>query len=85
MIDPPTLIALVVGAVVAALVVRAITARGERGSLPPLPPGLSGDAAIQALLQRGRKIEAIKIYREQHGVGLKEARQAVERMAREQS
>ena len=33
---------------------------------------------INDLLQRGSKIEAIKIYRESTGVGLKEAKDAVE-------
>ncbi len=35
---------------------------------------------IQNLLQQGNKIEAIKIYREMTGVGLKEAKDAVEAM-----
>ena len=35
-------------------------------------------ASIQALLVNDRKIEAIKIYREATGVGLKEAKDAVE-------
>jgi ribosomal protein L7/L12 len=39
-----------------------------------VPPGILG------LLQAGRKIEAIKAYREATGVGLKEAKEAVEAM-----
>src|SRR5919197_80456 len=35
---------------------------------------------IDALLRRGRKIEAIKVYRELTGVGLKEAKDAVDQM-----
>jgi ribosomal protein L7/L12 len=35
---------------------------------------------ITMLLRQGRKIEAIKIYREKYGVGLKEAKDAVDRM-----
>lgn len=34
---------------------------------------------IQEALRRGNKIEAIKIYRELTGVGLSEAKQAIER------
>jgi ribosomal protein L7/L12 len=34
---------------------------------------------VQEALQRGNKIEAIKIYRELTGVGLAEAKQAIER------
>ncbi len=39
-----------------------------------------GSAEIQALLQDGRKIEAIKLYRQQHGVGLADAKAAVDRL-----
>jgi len=35
---------------------------------------------IRRLLQEGRKIEAIKVYREMTGVGLAEAKAAVERI-----
>ncbi len=38
--------------------------------------------SIQQLLDRGRKIEAIKLYREQTGAGLKEAKEAVEAIER---
>jgi hypothetical protein len=37
-----------------------------------------GSPQIQEALRRGNKIEAIKIYRELTGVGLAEAKQAVE-------
>jgi large subunit ribosomal protein L7/L12 len=37
---------------------------------------------IEALILRGEKIEAIRTYREQTGVGLKEAKDAVEDMQR---
>ena len=46
----------------------------------PLPP--EKDAAIRALLPRN-KIAAIKLYREATGVGLAEAKVAVERMVGE--
>jgi hypothetical protein len=44
---------------------------------PELSPG--GRAQVEAALARGNKIGAIKIYREETGVGLKEAREAIER------
>jgi ribosomal protein L7/L12 len=47
------------------------------GSIPPSP------ATIDALLRAGQKIEAIKQYRAMHGVGLKEAKDAVDARARE--
>jgi ribosomal protein L7/L12 len=45
---------------------------------------LSGPSAeIQSLIMQGKKIEAIKIYREQTGYGLKEAKDAVDAMERQ--
>ena len=38
------------------------------------------DAKIKSLLSRGQKIDAIKIYREEYGVGLKEAKDVVDRI-----
>jgi len=35
---------------------------------------------VQELVRRGKKIEAIKLYREQTGAGLAAAKEAVERM-----
>lgn len=52
-------------------------------SLKPPPPAaapLPADASPEQLLRAGKKIEAIKRYREQTGVGLKEAKDAVEAM-----
>lgn len=37
-------------------------------------------AEVQDLVRRGKKIQAIKVYREHTGVGLKEAKDAVEAM-----
>lgn len=38
------------------------------------------ESRIKSLLARRRKIDAVKIYREEYGVGLKEAREAVDRI-----
>jgi hypothetical protein len=38
---------------------------------------------VQSLIMQGKKIQAIKVYRELTGVGLKEAKDAVEQMAGE--
>lgn len=43
-------------------------------------PGDSMLAEVVALLRRNRKIEAIKLYREQTGVGLKEAKDVIDKM-----
>jgi LSD1 subclass zinc finger protein len=58
---------------------------------PSATPGIMGDedpsrsASIHEILRlakRGRKLEAIKLYRETFGVGLKEAKEAVEKIER---
>jgi len=64
----------------------------ERGETPALPspqlPATSPNpygidlAAITALVRQGNKIGAIKLYREQTGIGLKEAKDAVEALER---
>ncbi|MBL9203789.1 MAG: ribosomal protein L7/L12 [Opitutaceae bacterium] len=38
-------------------------------------------AAIQSLIAKGQKIEAIKLHRELTGMGLKESKEAIEAMA----
>ena len=43
--------------------------------------GPATDADIQRLLQTGRKIDAIKVYRRLHRVDLKSAKDAVDRLA----
>lgn len=55
-----------------------------RADITPLDPG-NGPAiadpitpAIAEAVRAGRKIEAIKLYRQAHGVGLKEAKDAVD-------
>ena len=44
------------------------------------PPAAGVTDGIAELLAEGRKIEAIKLYRERTGVGLKEAKDAVDRL-----
>lgn len=72
------------GAAIGAAVVFVLwSRRGERtdtrrlraGDAPPT------EERVDELLRAGRKIEAIKEYRLLHGVGLKEAKDAVERRA----
>lgn len=50
-------------------------------SVPAAPPVGQLPASVLAALQSGNKIEAIKLLREQTGLGLKEAKDAVEGMA----
>ena len=44
----------------------------------PPEPDVMGE--VRDLVRQGKKIQAIKVYREITGVGLKEAKDAVERM-----
>ena len=48
----------------------------------PEPPQNLTDADIRNAALQGQKIQAIKWYRQLHGVGLKDAKDAVEKMAR---
>jgi len=55
--------------------------RARRDGLYP-PPGSGSDAHVTALMARGEKHLAIRLYRELHGGGLKDARLAVESLSR---
>lgn len=54
---------------------------GYYPSATPPPPPAADMSTVDAALRADRKIEAIKVYRELTGVGLKEAKDAVERRA----
>jgi ribosomal protein L7/L12 len=43
--------------------------------------GTSAEADLLDLLRQGQKVEAIKVYRERTGTGLREAKEAIERLA----
>lgn len=53
----------------------------KEGLYPPSGQETEGD--VERLLRMGHKIEAIKVYRNLHGVGLKEAKEAVEQLAKQ--
>ncbi len=77
---------IIVAVVAIAFVVGLIVGRVLFGKKQPPDPltnmnmTLVEDRNVVELLRSGRKIEAIKRYRQQTGVGLKEAKEAVERM-----
>ncbi|HET6326310.1 MAG TPA: ribosomal protein L7/L12 [Planctomycetaceae bacterium] len=61
----------------------AVEALEREGSLPTPRKASSGaDADVLDLLRAGQKIRAIKLYRDKTGVGLAEAKNAVEELAR---
>ena len=73
-------------AALAAIVLLALVSR--RGEAPDSRRLQSGNAPtspehIDELLRAGQRIEAIKEYRAVHGVGLKEAKDAIDARARE--
>lgn len=47
------------------------------------PTTASASPTVVQLIRAGRKIEAIKVYREENGVGLKEAKDAVDALERQ--
>lgn len=74
--------------VLLAVVLTVLIVSNRRGvevvSLTPPPPGqLSADASPEQLVRAGQKIEAIKRYRELTGVGLREAKEAIEAFERD--
>ena len=76
----------IVSILLAAVVFRAILTRKERSPDPrqlgqhaPQP----SETEVRALVAQGRKIDAIKAYRALHRVDLREAKEAVEKIARE--
>ena len=73
----------VVALAAAALALNAMSRRRtddlrQTGLYPP--PGQGSDADVGRLVALGRKIDAIKLYREIHGSDLKTAKDAVDRM-----
>lgn len=60
------------------LLERKIDAVLEHLGVPIIEPGFE---QVEELLRQGRKIQAIKVYRERTGAGLAEAKDAVERLS----
>jgi hypothetical protein len=61
---------------------RTVPPRDRIGGME-LPPSDTLDGRVLRLLQQGQKIPAIKLYREETGTGLKEAKDAVEMLGRQ--
>ena len=74
---------IVLGALVGVALIAILLARGSAPGPARVSPGERADLdeELARYLDEGRKIEAIKLYRRLHGVGLKEAKEAVERLA----
>lgn len=66
------------GVLVAGIVLVALIARSRNVEVVTMQPPTVTDDSPEALMRAGQKIAAIKRYRELHGVGLKEAKDAVE-------
>lgn len=57
--------------------------RGDRAPSPPLAPATSLPPDVVSALRQGNKIEAIRLLRARTGLGLKEAKDAVEAVPHE--
>jgi len=73
----------VIAVIVIAILVLFFVLRGRDESVQmPRRAAPADPETIESAIRSGRTIEAIKLYREQHGVGLREAKDAIEEMAR---
>jgi ribosomal protein L7/L12 len=54
----------------------------SRATAPVRLPESISDAEIEAAVHRGRYIEAIKLYRQRHNCGLKDAKQTIDTIAK---
>ncbi|MFI7641618.1 ribosomal protein L7/L12 [Nonomuraea sp. NPDC049400] len=82
MIGFPEMVTLAVIAVIVGVIVMAIVRASARGSRPPvfLPPDAL-DHQLRSLVAQGKPIYAIKLLRQHTGMGLKEAKDAVDGLA----
>lgn len=69
---------MVVGAGLAFFVIFLFQQRNNRPRVEMPRPGQGSMEDVHRLTREGHKIAAIKVYREVHGVGLREAKAAVE-------
>ena len=72
-----------IGASVALLFFVSRLGRDERITISDGPARSSEPQTVESLIRRGQKIGAIKLLREEEGLGLKEAKHEVERRERE--
>lgn len=73
----------VIAVAAASLVLGFLLGKSAAGKSPPAPvppPPPSKLDEIRKELRAGNKIQAIKMYREQTGAGLKDAKDAIERL-----
>ena len=72
-----------------AVIVLADSVPGVTVRLPPRPNGIAtgpagipgADQEVRALVEAGKTVRAVKVYQDVHGVGLKEAKRAVDQLA----
>jgi ribosomal protein L7/L12 len=74
-------IVIIIGVVVVLVVAGISWQLAGQGETSEPPPNLTDDDILK-IAQQGQKIEAIKLYRALYGVGLKDAKDAVEKMIR---
>ena len=77
------MLAYALGAVALVLVLRAMLGRDERVSLSESVLDSPNPPSVDAYIRAGRKIDAIKLLRQETGLGLKEAKHEVDKRMRE--
>jgi len=73
---------LAISCVLIALVALVLVKRDQTISMPSAHSNAGSSASVESLIRSGQKIGAIKLLREETGLGLKEAKEEVERRAR---
>jgi len=76
-----SLTSIIVAAAAALLAIGLARSRNEAADSPDIRLDTATEADVYTLLSAGRKIEAIKVYRRLHGVDLKAAKDAIDRLA----
>lgn len=77
-----TTIGLVAGGFLVGYVVGRVSGGSREPPAPPAPVDADALSAVRPILEREGKIAAIRAYRERTGVGLRDAKLAVDRLGR---
>jgi ribosomal protein L7/L12 len=77
-----TIIGTIVGIIIVAIVAKLLLKSSSKGisGNSSVPENIS-EEDVKNLVRQGKKIEAIKCYRAMTGLGLKEAKDAIDKMA----
>lgn len=71
---------IIIGFIIVALTILVSKLSGSNNNTPAESVGELSDEKIKDIATGGQKVTAIKLYRQLHNVGLKDAKEAVEKM-----